>query len=79
MCGCTMRLQALPVLLWVLPGGASQFCSASGAPFATYFPQGFQRVADNLPDISLDNPAARERFDAAIKAARAGGRLFGDL
>ncbi|KAI7837239.1 hypothetical protein COHA_008927 [Chlorella ohadii] len=65
--------EALPVLLWVLPGGASQFCSASGAPFATYFPQGFQRVADNLPDISLDNPAARERFDAAIKAARAGG------
>ncbi|PRW57868.1 programmed cell death 4-like isoform B [Chlorella sorokiniana] len=34
--------------------------------------KGFQRVADNLPDISLDNPAARERFDAALKAARAG-------
>lgn len=29
-------------------------------------------MADNLPDISLDNPAARERFDAAVKAARAG-------
>lgn len=38
----------------------------------TFLLQGFQRVADNLPDISLDNPAARERFDAAVKAARAG-------
>lgn len=41
------------------------------APLAA--PQGFQRVADNLGDTVLDNPGARERFDEALQAARAGG------
>ena len=35
--------------------------------------QGFQRVADNLADTELDAPAARERFEAAVAAATAGG------
>ena len=39
--------------------------------------QGFQRVADNLGDTELDNPAARERFEALVKAAVAGERRAG--
>jgi hypothetical protein len=34
--------------------------------------QGFQRVADNLADTQLDNPAARDRFEAVVKAALTG-------
>ncbi|KAL4436793.1 hypothetical protein ABPG75_003932 [Micractinium tetrahymenae] len=35
--------------------------------------KGFQRVADNLADTVLDTPGAKERFDEALRAARAGG------
>ncbi|KAL4858246.1 Programmed cell death protein 4 [Chlorella vulgaris] len=43
----------------------SQMTKARGA--------GFQRVADNLHDTELDNPQARERFEAVTSAAVAGG------
>ena len=37
--------------------------------------QGFQRVADNLEDTCLDNPAAREKFPVIVTAARHNGWL----
>ncbi|PSC74724.1 Programmed cell death 4 [Micractinium conductrix] len=40
---------------------------------ASQMTKGFQRVADNLADTELDNPAARERYEDVLKAARAGG------
>ncbi|GAB4818113.1 hypothetical protein N2152v2_005159 [Parachlorella kessleri] len=37
--------------------------------------KGFQRVADNLADIKLDNPAAEERFAGLVEAATSAGWL----
>lgn len=39
--------------------------------------RGRRRVADNLPDAVLDNPAAGERYAEVMAAARCDGRKGG--
>lgn len=44
--------------------------SESGLVSVSQMTKGFQRVADNLDDIELDSPNARERFAAFMEAAK---------
>ncbi|KXZ45373.1 hypothetical protein GPECTOR_55g279 [Gonium pectorale] len=52
--------------------------SSSGEVSSSQLAKGLRRVADNLADAVLDNPAAGERFGALLAAAKL-ARVFEDL
>ncbi|GIL51780.1 hypothetical protein Vafri_7690 [Volvox africanus] len=52
--------------------------SSSGEVSCSQLAKGLRRVADNLADAVLDNPAAGERFAQLVAAARA-AKVFDDL
>ena len=76
--GVVLSLCRIPSSFIPPPTHTFRLC-ASGEVSQSQLSRGLRRVADNLNDLCLDNPTAKEQFDDVVKEMRASGLLEDEL